>query len=119
MIAKTSQQNKLFHAQCRDIARQLKFAGRYWREESIKRLLIEAWINVERNEALANGNPDPFPGLVMLIEGIDGETVVQLGQQTRKLTRAQMGNLIQATEAYGSEMGVEWSAPDNQGEEDA
>lgn len=116
MIARTNDQNARFHAMTMDIARQVVFASRKWKVESWKRLLCEAYINVERNEAIANGNPDPFPGLVMLIEGIDGETVVQLGQQTRKLTRAQMANLIEATMAYGSEMGVEWSAPDNQEE---
>ena len=109
MIARTSQQNKAFHAQVRDIARQLKFAGRRWKEESWKRLLVAAWINVERNDAIANGNPDPFPGAVMLVEGIDGETIVQLGQQTRKLTRAQMSGLIESTFAYASERGVIWT----------
>lgn len=112
MIARSSRQNRAFHAMASDIAAQVKWNGRYWRAESFKRLLIEAYINVERNDAIANGNPDPFPGAVMLIEGIDGETIVQLGQQTRKLTRAQMAGLIQSTEAYGAEMGVIWSEGD-------
>lgn len=112
MIARSSLQNRLFHAQIRDIAAQLTFAGRRWTEESWKRLMIESFINVERNEAIATGKDDPFPGLVMLVEGIDGETVVQLGQQTRKLTRAQMANLCEATFAYGAERGVEWSTLD-------
>jgi hypothetical protein len=110
--ARTSQQNRIFHALISDIAQQLSFAGRRWKAESWKRLIIESFINVERNEAIANGNDDPFPGLVMLVEGIDGETVVQLGQQTRKLTRAQMANLCEATFAYGAERGVEWSTLD-------
>lgn len=109
MIARTSQQNRMWHSMLSDIARQLRFNGRKWKAESWKRLILESYVNVERNEALANGNPDPFPGLVMLIEGIDGETVVQLGQQTRKLTRAQMGNLIESTYAYASERGVIWT----------
>lgn len=109
MIARTNDQNARFHAMTTDIARHVVFAGRKWKVESWKRLLVESFVNVERNDSRANGNPDPFPGLVMLVEGLDGETIVQLGQQTRKLTRAQMANLIQATEAYGCEMGVEWS----------
>lgn len=107
---KTVQQNRLFHAQVADIARQVRFAGRLWREESWKRLLVECWVNVERNEARANGWPDPFPELVMLVPGLDGETIVQLGAQVRHLTKEQMAGLIESTFAFAAEHDVVWSS---------
>lgn len=101
--------NRLFHAQCRDIAQQLRFAGRYWKEESWKRLLIAGYVQAEREEAEANGWPDPFAGLAMLIPGLDGETIVQLGVQTRRLRKDQLSALVECTFAYGAENGVKWT----------
>lgn len=102
-MTKTSPQNRLFHAQARDFAQQVVFAGRRWREESWKRLLLEAWVNAEREEAYATGKADPFPGAVMLTEGLDRHTIVQLGVQVRRLTCEQMSNLIDCTFALGAE----------------
>lgn len=109
MTRKTSDQNRKFHAMAADIASQVEFAGRKWRPESFKRLLISLYVETERNEARANNLPDPFPEPAMLIEGLDGETIVQLGIQVRRLTKAQMQGLIECTYAFGNEKEVIWS----------
>lgn len=113
MTEKTSLQNRLFHAQLADIARQVRFAGRRWRPESWKRLMIEAYCNAENDEARAEFLPLPFPDLVMLVEGVDGQSIVQLGTQQRRFTREQMAGLIESVYAFGAEQTppVVWSDP--------
>ena len=109
MSEKTSPQNRLFHAQVEDIARQVRFLGRRWKAESWKRFMVESWVNVENSYATARREPLPFPEPAMLVPGVDGETIVQLGVQVRRLTREQMSNLIESTFAYGAMKGVVWS----------
>lgn len=46
-----------------------------------------------------------------IARGIDGGLVI-LGLSTRRMTLAQMGELITLMEAFGSERGVTWSDPD-------
>lgn len=102
-------QNRKVHAMIADIAAQCLFQGRRWRAESWKRLLIEAYVNTVKAEARANRQKNPFPELSLLVEGIDGETVVQLGVQTRTLSREQMSDFVESMYAYGTEKGVAWS----------
>ncbi len=110
MTAKTSRQNRQLHALLADIAAQVKWRGRYWQPESWKRLIVESYITIERDDAREMGMPDPFPGgPVMLLEGLDGRTIVQLGQQTRSLTKGQMQGLIECTMAFAAEHDVLFS----------
>lgn len=111
MSPKTGLQGRLFHAQVDDIARQVRFAGRRWRSTSWKRLLVESMVNVVNGEAQARGEALPFPEPAMLVEGVDGETIVQLGAQVRCFTRGQMSDLIESTFAFGAEQHppVVWS----------
>lgn len=97
------------HAMIADIAAHCTFAGRRWRPESWKRLLVESFINVERADAASRNDDDPFPGQVMLAEGLDGESIVQLGEQTRAFSRRQASAFVEALYAYGSERDVVWS----------
>jgi hypothetical protein len=98
-----------YHAMIDDIARQCSFIGRRWRPSSWKRLLCEAFVNVERDDAEARGDPDPFPERTMLLVGLDGGSIVHLGEQTRHFTRAQSNAFVESIYAYGSEQGVTWS----------
>lgn len=111
-------QNSKFHAMVDDIARQVKFCGRRWRAESWKRILIECWLNVERDEAEAKGDPDPFPDASMLVMCPDGRSIVYLGKQTRTLSSAQMSDLIESTAAFGAEMNVVWSEKTKKAEDE-
>lgn len=45
--------------------------------------------------------------------GIEGGFVI-LGQSTRKMTIAEMGDLMTLIEAFGAEKGVEWTDPNYQ-----
>lgn len=45
----------------------------------------------------------------MVMIGVDGESLVTLGEQTRHFTKQQMSDLIESTMAFGSEQGVVWS----------
>jgi hypothetical protein len=108
MKGKTNPQCRLFHAMAAEFSRLVKFDGRRWKPESWKRILVEAWIQTEKEAADASGLPDPYPELVMLKEGLQGGTLVQLGAQVRRLTKDQMTDLIDSTYALGYECGIDW-----------
>lgn len=46
------------------------------------------------------------------IPGLDGDTVVNTGYRSSRLTVAQMSDLIERMYAFGAEKGVEWSDPE-------
>jgi hypothetical protein len=106
---KSRLQEKKYHAMIADIASCCYFRGRKWRPASWKRLLVEAYVNVERDQARASGAPDPFPGAVLLIEGLDGNSIVALGEQTRTFSKEQSAAFVESLYAYGAENGVTWS----------
>lgn len=102
-------QQKKFHAMIGDIAAHCVFAGRRWRPDSWKRILVAAYVDVERDDAEARGDPNPFPDRTMLLVGIDGGSVVHLGEQTRYFSRAQTAGLIESFYSYGCTNNVPWS----------
>lgn len=104
---KSRLQESKYHPMVRDIGNCLTFGGRKYNEASWKRLLVEAFVNVMRQDAVARGDDDPFPGSVELVLGLDDE-VVALGQQTRTFSRAQSSEFIEYLYAYGSENNVAW-----------
>jgi hypothetical protein len=108
---KTRGQEERYHAMVGDIARQCEFMGRSWDEESWKRLLIDAFVNVKRDEARAAGEPDPFRGQGQVVPSLDGERVVQLGVQSRGFSKAQGSDFIEFLFAWGAERSVCWSDP--------
>jgi hypothetical protein len=99
-----------YHPMIRDIAQQCEFNGRKYNEQSWKRLLVEAFVNVMQMDAEGSGRPDPFPDQVELVEGLDNE-IVALGAQTRRFSRDQANNFIEYLFAYGAENGVIWKEP--------
>lgn len=91
-VARSAEQNKKFHAMCRDLARQLKWAGMNWGEEDWKRLLLAA--KFEQKVV-----PSP------LGHGF----IVMNNRRSRELSLEQMTELIGETEAFGIENGVDWT----------
>jgi hypothetical protein len=108
---KTRDQEEKYHAMFGDIARQCLYHGRKLHLNSWKRLLVEAFVHVVREDAKATGKPDPFPEEGCALPSIDGLRVVQVEVLTRDLTKAQGSLLIEYLYAFGAEHGVEWSDP--------
>jgi hypothetical protein len=64
-----------YHAMIGDIARQLEWMGKKRDTETWKRLLIEAFVHVMREQATAQGKPDPFLGRGEVVPSLDGQRV--------------------------------------------
>lgn len=107
---KSREQEEKYHAMIRDISKQLQHDGEWLDEESWKRLLIEAFVYVMREEAQATNKPDPFKSRARLMRSLDGSRIVQLGVQSRSFGKGIASNFIEYLNAWGSEQGVRFSA---------
>lgn len=87
-------QNAMFHAICGDIAKQKKWAGHRLDTEAWKRLLVDAWARVEGKQQ----------GRV--VPSLDGNSIVNLGIQTRRLKVGEMADLITFAQSWCAENGV-------------
>ena len=104
-------QENMYHAMIEDIAKQTEFLGRKRTEDDWKRLLIDAYVRVARENARAEGKPDPFPRHGEILPSIDGEGIVQLGEQSRDFKISQASEFIEHLYAFGAERDVVWSEP--------
>ena len=104
-------QNDKFHAMLSDIAKQCFYSGRKLQAESWKRLLVEAFVFILREEAKGQGKPDPFPTGGALLPSLDGLRIVQVEVLTRNFTVNQAAQLIEYLYAYGAENNICWSEP--------
>ena len=91
-ITRTAEQNAKFHAMCRDVAKQVVWAGHKWGEEDWKRLFLAAKFEQEVV-------PSPFG------HGF----VIANKKRSRDLLAEQMAELIGEIEAFGAEQGIDWS----------
>ena len=99
-VRKNIQSDK-FHTMIGEIAKQCTFMGRKFDSESWKRLLVDAYVRVARENATAEGKPDPFKGQGGVIPNLDGTGFVQLGIQTRGFTIKQASEFIEYLLDYG------------------
>lgn len=91
---RTLDQNAKFHALCGDIAKQRKWAGQEIDTEGWKRLLVDAWARAEGK------------GQGRVVPSLDGQSVVNLGIQTRRMRVADMAELIEFAQAWAVDNGV-------------
>lgn len=87
-------QNAMFHAICGDIAKQRTWAGKKLDGEGWKRLMVDAWA---RAEGKSQGQ---------VVPSLDGNSVVNLGIQTRRLPVGDMADLITFAQAWAVENDV-------------
>lgn len=111
--AKKRIQEEKYHAMIGDIAKQCVHPsfGRRLPFESWKRLLVEAFVHVLREEARAQGKPDPFPDRGAVLPSLDGLRIVQVEVLTRNFSIGQAAQFIEHLYAWGAEHGVLWSEP--------
>jgi hypothetical protein len=88
-------QNDMFHAICADISRQRQWAGQWIDVEGWKRLLVDAWA---RAEGKTQGR---------VVPSLDGQSVVNLGIQTRRMRVGDMADLITFAQAWAVEHDIE------------
>jgi len=95
-------QNARLHAMFADIARQHEFFGMKRDVETVKRLLVDAFARVKAQMG------EPLAGHGYTLPSLDGYGAVQLGIQTRHLSKALMGELIEYLHAWGADNGVQF-----------
>ena len=95
---KSRDQEAKFHAMLGEIAKQAQHVGSKWDDESWKRLICELWSRNDSETASAR-----------VIPALDNAGIVQLGIQTRNLTKERYASLITFTECWCAENGVELS----------
>lgn len=108
---KKREQEEKYHAMIGDIAKQCDYHLRKLSPESWKRLLVEAFVHVMRDQAKAQGKPDPFPRGGALLPSLDGLRIVQVEVLTRDFTVSQASEFIEYLYAFGADRGVTWSEP--------
>jgi hypothetical protein len=92
-------QNKKYHAIIGQIAKQASHAGAQWDTESWKRFLLEQWA---RDCGVMGGD---------VVASLDGERVVQLGIQSRKLTKQQGADFIEWLLMWSATNGIDIKEP--------
>lgn len=102
-------QEEKYHAMIGDIAKQCEFIGQKWDTEEWKRLLIDAFVRVMREQAKADNKPDPFGDHGRVIPSLDGSGIVQLGIQSRRFSKPMASQFIEYLYAWGAERNVTWS----------
>ena len=110
---KKREQEEKYHAMIGDIAKQCTFMGRKWNAEEWKRLLIDAYVRVARENAKAEGKPDPFAGQGEIVPALEGSGFVQLGVQSRRFKVKQAAEFIEYLRDYGENQLVVWSGEFN------
>jgi hypothetical protein len=98
--SRSDPQNKKFHAIIGQIAKQAEHAGSKWDVESWKRFLLEQWA---RDSGVMGGG---------VVASLDGERVVQLGIQSRKLTKQQGAEFIEWLLMWSATNGIDIKEPD-------
>lgn len=93
-------QNKKYHAIIGQIAKQASHAGAQWDTESWKRFLLEQWA---KEAGILGGDT---------VSSLDGERVVQLGIQSRKLTKQQGAEFIEWLLMWSAFSGIDIKEPE-------
>ncbi len=106
---KKREQEEKYHAMICDIAKTVQFMGCKVDDETWKRLLIDAFVRVMRDEATATGAADPFDGHGRVVPSLDGNGIVQLGIQSRRFSVKIASQFIEYLHAFGAENNVKFS----------
>ena len=92
--SKTRDQEEKYHCMIADIAKQAQHQGARWSAEDWKRLLLHEFA---KQANLPQGR---------IVASLDGTGIVQLGLQSRKLTKEQGAEFIEFLYSWAAQNGV-------------
>lgn len=92
---RTLSQNAMFHAICQRLSRNKQWAGLWIDTTGWKRLLTDSWARHENRVQ------------TRVVPSLDGQSIVNLGLQTRRLSKPDFASLIDFAEWYCSENGID------------
>jgi hypothetical protein len=106
---KKREQEEKYHAMIGDIAKQDTKKG--YGPDVWKRLLCASYVRVARENAAAEGKPDPFRGRGLIIPNLEGDGFVQISVATSDFTVRQASDFIEHLFAWGAQQDppVRWS----------
>jgi hypothetical protein len=90
-------QKARFHAMVGDLARQMKWCGKWRTPAQWKVLVISGHAMATQEE-------------VEVVPGLEGE-FLNIRESTTQMSKRRMSSLIEYVRAYGDNSGVEWSEP--------
>lgn len=90
---RTASQNRMFHAMCRDLSSQVKWAGALMDEEDWKRMLLAA----QYGQRMVPNPLDPTKPFIVVN-----------WKRSRELPRSAMEDLLYEMRVFGDERGVTW-----------
>lgn len=108
--AKSRDQEKMYHAQIGDIARQYEHCGRKWEADDMKRILIDQF----KRDTIKDADIGPLwasMGIIEMAPAFDRSGVVMLGVQSRKFPAKLASIFIEWLLALGAELNIVWSEP--------
>lgn len=97
MPARSVTQNAKLHAMCRDIAKQMTWAGRQWTEKDWKAILLGGLFGQDFV-------PNPFGHSVVMVNN----------RRSSKLDEEKFGELLSEIEVFGIENGVKWTEDEDE-----
>jgi len=97
------EQNALIHSLVADIARTCEFNHQKLEPLDWKRLLLDAYGRIKAAEG------EPLQGWGRVFPSLDHSGVVQLGIQSRSLSKIQASEFVDYLYAWGADNDVEWS----------
>lgn len=97
---KSRDQEEKYHAMFGEIAKTRSFMGKRHDIETWKRLLVDAFARIKAAEG------EPLQGHGAIMPNLDGTGFIQLGVQTRNLTKAQASEFIEFLNAWMAEQEV-------------
>ena len=88
---RSNEQNALMHSLISKIAKQATHAGSQWDAEDWKRLLLAQWSKE----------------MGKIVPALDGEGIVQLGLQSRRLSKSEAVEFVEFIYAWASQSGID------------
>lgn len=106
-MIKSRPQERMYHDMIGEYPKQnILFMGQKFDEEDWKRLLLDLFAKYKA----AMG--EPLKQRSRIVPALDGQGVVQLGVQSRRLTKQEASDFIEFLYADGTQRGVRFSCPE-------
>ncbi len=100
---RSSEANARLHAMLTDLSKQIEWAGKKRSVDVWKRLATAAWLRATNEQ-------------VEILPALDGHGIDVIYEPTSRMSGKQVSSLMEFIEAWGTEAGVRFSAPEYEAE---
>lgn len=107
VIAKSREQERLYHACFRDLARDCLLGGEKHDEEAWKRALLQAFYEATKDDS--EFVDDWRTRAPRMVPSLDGDGALMTGVESKRFTKRMARGFIEFVHAAGNSRGVKWS----------